>query len=112
MLATISPSLIAGSPPDAAPKKVADAAEQFESLLIAQMLQSARSAAREDFGDGEEETQTSTVLDIAEQQFAQVMAHKGGLGLARLVTQGLARDAANVTATPPSSTVARTPETD
>ncbi len=71
------------------PTKVEDAARQFESLLIAQMLQSARSAAREGFGEGEDDAQSDTVLSIAEQQFAQVLARNGGLGLARLVMQGL-----------------------
>ena len=89
MLSPISPLSVPVANTEPAPKNVEEAARQFESLLIAQMLQSARRAAREGFGEGEDDTQSSTVLDIAEQQFAQVLARNGGLGLARLVMQGL-----------------------
>ena len=71
------------------PHKVEDAARQFESLLIAQLLQSARDSAREGFREGEDGAQSDTILGMAEQQFAQVLARNGGLGLARLVMQGL-----------------------
>jgi len=63
-----------------APEKVLDAAQQFEALLLGQILR----AAREGGGSS-----SDCALEYAEQQFADVMARNGGLGLARLIVKGL-----------------------
>jgi Rod binding domain-containing protein len=55
-------------------------------LLIAQMLRQAREAA----GEGAGET-TATVMEMAEQRMAEVMAAEGGLGLAGLILRQLER---------------------
>ncbi|HEV2201297.1 MAG TPA: hypothetical protein VGR73_15880 [Bryobacteraceae bacterium] len=79
------------------PANARDAAVQFESLLIAEMLRSAHEASPGSLGgpeggnDDDEDSQSATLYDIAGQQFAQLMAKQGGLGLARLVVQGLNR---------------------
>ncbi|MBI4873282.1 MAG: rod-binding protein [Acidobacteria bacterium] len=71
------------------PAKVKDAACQFEALLIGQMLKAAREAGSSGWlGTGEDHSGESA-LEMAEQQFAQVMAAQGGLGLARMVIAGL-----------------------
>ena len=62
------------------PEKVLDAAQQFEALMLGQILR----AARESGGSS-----SDCAMDYAEQQFATVMARSGGLGLARLIVQGL-----------------------
>ena len=72
------------------PTKAKDAAQQFESLLLAQMLKAVRESAS-DIGGEESESETSTMLEVAEQQFAQMLAQKGGFGLAQLVAAGLER---------------------
>ena len=79
------------------PKTIHDAAQQFEALLIGQMLRSAREAGSEEgwMGTGQDSSGTS-VMEFAEQQFAQVLASGGGLGLATLVTEGLSRSEAAV----------------
>jgi Rod binding domain-containing protein len=66
--------------PDA-PERVRDAAQQFEALLLGQILR----AARETSGAGT----SDCALEYAEQQFAAVMARNGGLGLASLIVKGL-----------------------
>lgn len=66
------------------PKNAADAAKQFEGLLIAQMLRSAREESQ-----GDDDSTAETMYDVAGQQFAQVLANHGGLGLAKLITKGL-----------------------
>ena len=66
-----------------APTKVEGAAKQFEALMIAQMLRT----ARENTEDGD--SSSSTMLDVADQQFSQVLANNGGLGLAKLIVKGL-----------------------
>jgi Rod binding domain-containing protein len=62
---------------------VEGAAKQFEALMIAQMLRTARENTEDQDSSG------STMLDLADQQFSQVMANNGGLGLAKLVVQGI-----------------------
>jgi len=67
------------------PKTAPEAAKQVEALLIGQMLRNAHES-------GEQEDQTGdTMWDVAAQKFAQVMADNGGLGLAKLIQQGLDR---------------------
>ena len=73
------------------PAKVEDAAKQFEALLIGQMLRSTRESMQED----DEDTGKSTMLDVADQQFSQVLANNGGMGLARMIVHGLSSPAAN-----------------
>ncbi|HTB10101.1 MAG TPA: rod-binding protein [Bryobacteraceae bacterium] len=81
---TTDPITSAGVGAAAAPEtKVAGAAKQFEALMIAQMLRT----AREDTEDGN--SSSSTMLDVADQQFSQVLANNGGLGLAKLIVKGL-----------------------
>ena len=74
----------------AAPQtKVEGAAKQFEALMIAQMLRT----AREDTEAGN--SSSSTMLDVADQQFSQVLANNGGLGLAKLIVKGLNQGQSN-----------------
>jgi flagellar protein FlgJ len=73
------------------PAKVLDAAQQFESLLLGQILR----AARESGGGwmGSKDASAECATDYAEQQFATVMAKQGGLGLAAMIAKGLERAA-------------------
>jgi Rod binding domain-containing protein len=74
------------------PANAQEAAVQFESLLIGEMLRSAHEASPGSLsGDDDEDSQSATQFDIAGQQFAELIAKQGGLGLARLITQGLNR---------------------
>ena len=70
------------------PEKVHDAAQQFEALLIGQILRSARQDGSGWFSDGEDPS-GEVATDYAEQQFATVLAQKGGLGLADMIAKGL-----------------------
>jgi Rod binding domain-containing protein len=70
-----------------APTKIEGAAKQFEALMIAQMLRTARENTED------QESSGSTMLDVADQQFSQVLANNGGLGLAQLIVKGLNQSA-------------------
>lgn len=70
----------------AKPKNAAEAAEQFEALLLAQMLRAARPEGTE-----EDDTTSSTMWDMAAQQFSQLLAKNGGLGLSKTIASGLNR---------------------
>jgi len=66
-----------------APTKVEGAAKQFEALLIAQMLRTARENTEDD------DSTKSTMLDLADQQFSQVLANNGGLGISNMIVKGI-----------------------
>ena len=76
------------------PEKIQKAAQDFESLLIAQMLKAARESGGGMTGDADEEDETnSTMLELGEQQLAQVLSSSGGLGIAKMVIAGLTNHA-------------------
>jgi Rod binding domain-containing protein len=71
------------------PKKIASAASDFEALLLAQLLRSAREAASLDGTDSEAAKSSDSIMEFAEQQFGGILAKAGGLGLSKLVVSGL-----------------------
>ena len=73
------------SPPASAPKDAASAAKQFEAMLIAQMLRSTHEAA----GDDGDDSTNSTMMDLANQQLAQLLSDHGGLGLGAMIDKSL-----------------------
>jgi Rod binding domain-containing protein len=79
----------AGRPDD--PELLRQAAAEFESLLVAEMLKSAREASSGGWLGAGEEKAGATMVDLAEQQLAQALAAAGGLGLASLIVEGLSR---------------------
>jgi len=83
-----SAAAILSTSPQPKPTKVDDAAKQFEALLIGQMLRSAREASESD----DDDTGKATMLDVADQQFSQLLANSGGMGLARMVVSGLTEE--------------------
>jgi Rod binding domain-containing protein len=87
----IPPNLLAPAPASTTsrdPDKVHDAAQQFEALLMGQILRSARQGAAGWLSSGEDSS-AECATDFAEQQFAAVLAQQGGLGLATLISKGL-----------------------
>lgn len=85
VLATPASAVTAGASAEPKPKSPAEAAKQFESLLIAQMLRTARESA----AANQEDSTGETMFDMAGQQFAKMLADNGGLGLAKMITAGL-----------------------
>ncbi|HLW75551.1 MAG TPA: rod-binding protein [Bryobacteraceae bacterium] len=63
----------------------AGAAQQFEALLLGQMLRSAHESGEDDDAD----SSSDTMRDVANQQFAQLMAKNGGVGIAKMIVKGL-----------------------
>src|SRR5581483_8767391 len=83
-----------GTSGNATPEKIRKLATDFEALLIAQMLKSARESGGGVTGDGDEQDETnSTVVELGEQQMAQALAAGGGLGIAKMVIAGLTNHA-------------------
>jgi Rod binding domain-containing protein len=73
-------------PPGDSPEKIKSAAQQFEAMLIGQMMKSSHGPGG---WMGTEDESSSALGDMAEQQFAQLLASNGGMGLAKLVSLGL-----------------------
>jgi Rod binding domain-containing protein len=72
------------------PAKIKDAARQFESLLIAQLMKSMQPGEGGWLGAGEDQA-SSCAMEYAQEAFSQALSGKGGLGLADLVAKGLER---------------------
>jgi Rod binding domain-containing protein len=82
-------------------KKILDAARQFEALLLAEILKASHQSGSGWLGSGEDQT-ASSALDMAEEQFALALSQQGGLGLEKMIVNGL---------TSPKSAASRLPET-
>jgi len=87
----IASTAAASTSSSAKPTKVAEAAKQFEALMIGQVLKAARESSDGGWlGQGDDPSGDMT-MELAEQQLAQALGARGGLGIARLVTQNLDR---------------------
>lgn len=74
------------------PARIHDAAQQFEALLVAQMLKASRESTDGGWmGSGDDQTAESAI-GIAEEHLGQAIAAGGGLGLARSIVSGLAKE--------------------
>jgi len=88
MLPPVSPSTALAAQPKDDPAKVKDAAQQFEALLLGQMMKSMRDSEGGWLGTDEDDA-ASSAMEYGQEVFAQSMAKQGGLGLAKLVVAGL-----------------------
>jgi peptidoglycan hydrolase FlgJ len=71
------------------PSKLHEAAQQFEALMIGEMLKSVRQDSSSGWlGSGDGAGQDSA-MDMAESQFAKALALSGGLGLAKMVEHSI-----------------------
>ena len=86
-LTSVTP-LTVDQPAKDSPKKIIDSAHQFEALMIGQMLKSMRDSEGGWLGTGEDES-SSSAMEYAQENFAQSLASNGGLGLAKMIAQGL-----------------------
>ena len=70
------------------PAKIRDAAQQFEALLLSEILRSERESGNGWLGSGGDAA-GECATDFAEQQLGLLLAQRGGLGLAGLISSGL-----------------------
>lgn len=66
--------------------KIADAARQFEALLISQILKSACDASTMTGSTGADDPGGATAIEMAQEQFAAALSARGGMGIATMVT--------------------------
>ena len=87
-----TPGLAAGISPSQktdSPQKTKDAATQFESLLVGQILKSAHEEEGGWLGAGEEDQTAGSAMQMADEYLAKAMTSHGGLGLARMISHSL-----------------------
>jgi Rod binding domain-containing protein len=99
MIDNISGSALAVSAASAIPKpdnpaKIHDAAQQFESLLISQLLKTAHEAGGSGWLGTDDDDAGQTGIGFGEEQFSRMLASSGGLGLSSMIEAGLKADAA------------------
>ncbi len=70
------------------PAKIREAAGQFESLLIGQMLKSMHEDEEGWLGTGDDPS-ASSAMGLADEYLAQSISQRGGLGLAQMITRQL-----------------------
>jgi flagellar protein FlgJ len=80
------------------PEKIKDAAGQFESLMVGQILKSAHEEEGGWMGAGEEDQTSASTMQMADEYFARALAAHGGLGLARMISQSLDQASASAAA--------------
>jgi Rod binding domain-containing protein len=69
--------------------KIAVAAQQFEALMIGEIMKAAHGDNSDDeLGTGDD-SGGETAMGMAETQFAQAIASRGGFGLARVIEQSM-----------------------
>jgi peptidoglycan hydrolase FlgJ len=69
--------------------KETGASKDFEALLIGQMLRSVREEGSGWLGTGEDQA-SATASGLGEEQLAKAITAGGGLGLSKIIQQGLA----------------------
>jgi peptidoglycan hydrolase FlgJ len=74
------------------PARIHDAAEQFEALLINQLLHSARESGGGSWLSLGDDAAGDSATDFAEQQLADTLARQGGFGLSKMIADGLQRE--------------------
>lgn len=75
------------------PTKIEHAAKAFESLMIGQILKSSHADGSANWLGCDDDPAGESATELAEEQFAQALASSGGLGLSKLITQGLTTEA-------------------
>ena len=83
----------ASAPKTNDPAKIHDAAQQFESLLIGELLKSSRGAG---WLGTDDEDAGQTGIEMGEQQLSRMLASAGGLGFSKMIESGLKTDAAKL----------------
>lgn len=78
------------------PSKLHDAAQQFEALVIGEMLRAERESGSDASGSGGwldtgEDSGSESAMDLAEGQLSNALAAGGGLGLAKMIERTMSQ---------------------
>ena len=85
------PAVEQSQKPGEDPRRITGAAQQFEALLIGQMLKSMHESDDGGWTGTDNDDAGAPAVEMAEEHLAQSIASHGGLGLAHLIARGLTR---------------------
>lgn len=95
-LALVDPSINADPPASAASSrstKLHTAAQQFEALMISEMLKAAHSDDSDDPLGGSDDSGGDSTMQMAQSQLSSALAAQGGFGLAAMIENAMSRNA-------------------
>lgn len=92
----------------AKPSKLHDAAQQFEALVIGEMLRAERESGSEGWLGSGDDAGSDSATDLAEGQLSNALAAGGGLGLANMIEKTMSQ--ADTASRSHPSTASRSPE--
>ncbi|HEX4167535.1 MAG TPA: hypothetical protein VHZ55_18875 [Bryobacteraceae bacterium] len=72
--------------------KIHKAAQQFESLMVGEMLKSVREDSSDGWMGGGESTGDDSAMSMAESQLANALSQNGGLGLSSVIERSLTKE--------------------
>ena len=72
------------------PSKIHEAAQQFESLMINEMLKSVKESSSSGWLGSDGDSAGESTMEMAQAQFANALAKNGGLGLTRMIEKSIA----------------------
>ena len=75
---------------DTAGMTTSEAAQEFEAMVVAELLKAAREAG-EAWGDEDKETGSEAYLEFAEQHLSRILAGQGLFGFKQMALQDFAR---------------------
>ncbi len=90
--------------------KLSEAARQFEALLLAQILKSARQASSGGLA-GETDAAGGCAMEFAEEQVAALLAERGGLGIANVIVAGIMKEQGGINSAQDAAAVSSLAET-
>jgi Rod binding domain-containing protein len=82
------PALTTDTPVNTEQLKRSGAAKDFEALLLSQRLHSVREADSGWLGTGEDQS-SDAAFGLGEQELAKALSQSGGIGLSKLIDEGL-----------------------
>ncbi len=99
---TAALDLLSGEAPET--DKLHKAAQEFEALLVGQMLKSARPDGSDGWLGSGDSGAGDSAMDMAESQFANALSTGRGIGLAAVIERAMQKGSAQNTAeTPPAN---------
>lgn len=85
------------------PRSVHRVAQEFESLLISQLLKSMKQGAL----GGEDSGADESVMQYAQESMARVLSQNGGIGMASVIERALTQKSSEASGTASSSSTTR-----
>ena len=73
------------------PTRLVSAAQQFEALMIGEMMKSSREDGDGGWLSNDADNGEESAMGMAEAQFAQALASRGGFGLAKTIEKSMTR---------------------